>query len=355
MKKLFSLLLIFVFISCSEEPDFPDSTIGGGGTGWLIDRTKIFDGGPGKDGIPALENPDMASIGSSDLDILTDEDLVLVYKSGSVVKAYAHPILDWHEIINDEINGEHIAITYCPLTGTGIGWGREINSEVTTFGVSGLLFETNLIPYDRLTDSNWSQMYNKCVNGSLSGRQPEFFNLTQMTFGALKKAFPNAEVTTSNTGHNRRYGLYPYGSYRTNSSTLFPISNTDDRLHPKDLVRGVEVNGKFKAYGFSETESKFVIKDTFEGEEVVVYGDKERGILVSFLAEEIDGTPLEFTPFGSSSSEVIFIDQLGNQWNMFGRAVQGPNAGLRMEVPYSYIGYWLAWATFYPGIELYEQ
>ena len=161
MKKLFSLLLIFVFISCSEEPDFPDSTIGGGGTGWLIDRTKIFDGGPGKDGIPALENPDMASIGSSDLDILTDEDLVLVYKSGSVVKAYAHPILDWHEIINDEINGEHIAITYCPLTGTGIGWGREINSEVTTFGVSGLLFETNLIPYDRLTDSNWSQMYNK--------------------------------------------------------------------------------------------------------------------------------------------------------------------------------------------------
>jgi len=356
MKYLLKTTLLLVLVGCSPEDVPPPAgpISGGSGSDWLISKSQVLDGGPGKDGIPALEDPEMLGIGSAGLEYLDDEDLVLVYKSGSEVKAYGHPVLDWHEVINDKIGKDYVAITYCPLTGTGMGWGREINSEITTFGVSGLLYETNLIPYDRLTDSNWSQMLNKCVNGSLSGRKPEFFNLIQMNYGALRSIYPKALVTTSNTGHNRSYNQYPYAQYKTNDNFLFPISTKDQRLHPKELVRGVQENDSYIAFTFPLTENRSVVVREFAGEEIVVFADKSTGIMVSFFNTELEGTKLEFTLMNVEGSELILKDQLGNRWDLFGKAKQGPNIGHQLEVPYSYIGYWFSWATFYPGIELHE-
>src|SRR3990172_4124896 len=129
---------------------------------WLIPKDQIFDGGPGKDGIPALTNPQFASALSTSY--LNNNDLVLIIKIGGEIRIYPHPILDWHEIINDDISGTKFTLTYCPLTGSGIAWNRVINGKETTFGVSGLLYNSNLIPYDRASNSNWSQMKMLSVN-----------------------------------------------------------------------------------------------------------------------------------------------------------------------------------------------
>ena len=162
LKIYFLSFLLLGLYACNSQKE-PVSL--GQNPEWLIPIDEIYDGGPGKDGIPALLNPH--SVQATEIGYLQDEDLVLGYKVGEEAHAYPHPILDWHEIINDAVGSEAISIIYCPLTGTGIGWDREINGATTSFGVSGLLYNSNIIPYDRLTDSNWSQIQNKCVNGQI--------------------------------------------------------------------------------------------------------------------------------------------------------------------------------------------
>ncbi|MEM6806653.1 MAG: DUF3179 domain-containing (seleno)protein, partial [Bacteroidota bacterium] len=147
---LILLLLPFIF-SCRE----------GGSDDWLVPQDEVFDGGPGKDGIPSIDEPRF--IDADAANFISENDLVVGYADGNEAKAYPHVILDWHEIVNDETNNFPHAIVYCPLTGSATGWERTIDGKKTTFGVSGLLYNTNIIPYDRETDSNWSQMSLKCV------------------------------------------------------------------------------------------------------------------------------------------------------------------------------------------------
>jgi hypothetical protein len=198
-------------------------------------------------------------------------------------------------------------------------------------------------------------MENQCINGTLLGRTPAYFNLIQMNYGAVKSFFPDVQVTTTNTGYDRRYSQYPYGSYRTDENFLFPVSNTDDRLHPKELVRGVEIDGKAIAFRYPESGNRELMTKSFFGQEVMVVADETKQFIVSFLNTELSGVPLTFSLTDNENSEVIMQDQFGNKWNIFGTAIQGPNVGTQLEVPYSYIGYWFAWATFYPEIELFTK
>lgn len=200
MKKItLTILLLLALLSCSQPDSVtPDSsiTVSPNGTAtneWLIPQSKVFDGGPGIDGIPSVDQPKFEHPDHPAHDYLNDDSRVLVYRSDNIIKAYPHPILDWHEIVNDQIGEDSIALTYCPLTGTGIGWGRIINGNRTTFGVSGLLYESNLMPYDRSTNSTWSQLFNQCVNGALIRTAPPFFNFVEINFAALKKLYPQAQ------------------------------------------------------------------------------------------------------------------------------------------------------------------
>ncbi len=145
-----SFILAFTISTSSCETDKsgpacnnPSNNAGGD---WLIPQNEVRDGGPGKDGIPALQTPPRVSVDDPANHYLEDEDLVLGYYYDGEIVAYPHDILDWHEIINDKVGGQAIAVTYCPLTGTGIGWERIIEEEETTFGVSGLLYNSNLFP-----------------------------------------------------------------------------------------------------------------------------------------------------------------------------------------------------------------
>jgi hypothetical protein len=171
---LIFILALLLINGCSKDSLNSNNSNNNTSTEWLIPRNQVLDGGPGKDGIPALQNP--VFISANEATYLSDNDLVLGFVDGEDARAYPHSILDWHEIVNDDINNESVAVIYCPLTGTGIGWDRVVKGKKTTFGVSGLLYNSNIIPYDRDTDSNWSQLLLQSVNGTLSGAIANTYN-----------------------------------------------------------------------------------------------------------------------------------------------------------------------------------
>ncbi len=349
-KKLFLIVCIVTLFSCStsstqsitgQETDSDD--IENTSNEWSIPVSEVLDGGPGRDGIPALVNPQM--IAAQSPTVLLDTDLVLGYKNGNDVRAYPHIILDWHEIVNDNIEDVSLAVTYCPLTGTGIGWNRIIDGKETTFGVSGLLYQTNLIPFDRATKSNWSQILNESVNGSLSGKKADLIQLVETNWKTWKTMYPNTTVVNSNnTGFSRTYGRSPYGNYNTNNSSfLFPTPK-DSRLPAKQRVHAITDNGTSKVFQFSDFETTSVIKDVFKGKNYLVVGNAN--FMTSFELEPTQ-QDLEFEYIFDGSSDVIVQDNEGSQWNVFGEAIAGPSQGQKLKASSSFMGYWFSIPAFY--------
>ncbi|MEL6922934.1 MAG: DUF3179 domain-containing protein [Bacteroidota bacterium] len=347
MKKINPMLVVLALLfvttqSCNKE----------GSSTWLINESEVRDGGPGKDGIPSIDNPVFVDPGAADF--LVDNEIVIGIRIGNEMRAYPHQILDWHEIVNDAIGSDAFAVTYCPLTGTAIGWDREVDGSTTTFGVSGLLYNSNLIPYDRKTDSNWSQMRLDCVNGELSGTEINTYHLVEMDWGTWKRRYPEGKVLSTDTGFNRNYGSYPYGSYRNDNNLFFGVNNEDNRLGRKERVLGVLINGKAKTYRFEEFSAENIVvkTDNFEGAGYVLAGSDSENFMVAY-SNVLDGTALEFSAVQNDDT-VIMMDNEGNEWDLFGVAVNGPRQGQRLEPMLAYVGYWFAWAAFYPGLELYE-
>ena len=349
----FYLVTLFALtaVSCSKVTDSnPDTEFEGGdcnGENWLIPCQQVVDGGPDQDGIPSIDDPQFSTV--SEITFLEDWELVMGVKVGDNIKAYPHVILYYHEIVNDEVDETPIALTFCPLTGSGIGWERTINGEITEFGVSGLIHKNNLIPYDRNTGSRWSQMLNKSVNGDLKGLDISTVNVVEMTWGAWKEAFPDSEVLNTNTGFNRNYDKYLYGEdYPVNNSRiLFPIYQEDERLDRKTLVHGINIRSVSKVYPIALFNPQLqVINDIFEGEKILIVGSSEMKVSVSFFRTLADGTELEFQPV-NEDLPVIAEDQEGNHWDIFGEAVSGPRKGEKLKHTGGYNAYWFAWADFF--------
>lgn len=354
--KLFLLACVPMLFSCSSTSTKETSAIQNpeGGTPnnfteWSIPALEVFDGGPGKDGIPALDNPGFVQAQSAS--VLKDSDLVLGFKNGSDIRAYQHVILDWHEIINDKIGDVALAVTYCPLTGTGIGWNREIKGEETTFGVSGLLYNTNLIPYDRATNSNWAQILNESVNGSLLGEKIGLIKLVETDWKTWKALYPSTRVVGLNTGFARTYGVSPYGDYSTNNSRfLFPVPK-DNRLPSKERVHAVIDGEGSKVYQFSDFTLANIFKDSFQAKDYLIIGNEN--FIVSF---ELDAgqNALDYDYIYNGTSDVVAQDSKGNQFNIFGETVSGPDAGTKLKPSASFMAYWFSIPAFYET-ELYSN
>ncbi len=364
MKYLISFLIFssFIFYACSDSNSVENNvTIGGGGSGsgnsggnnssWSIDKDKVFDGGPGKDGIPALLNPDL--INAANATYLSDDDLVLGIKDGEEIIALPHRILDWHEIINVDINDISIAVTYCPLTGTGIGWNRNIANTKTTFGVSGLLYQNNLIPYDRATDSNWSQLKLECVNGELKGSKPEVTVLPEMKWSLWKKIYPQTKVVSLETGFSRDYSNYPYGGYKTdNNYFIFPVAALVHNISAKERVHVIISNDNAKVYRFNNFDNGRVIKDSsFQKKTNLIVGNQD--FIVSFQLDQ-NTKDLDFT-FSFNNSEIILSDNEGNKWNIFGEAISGPKKGYFLKYSRtSMMAYYFSLESFYPNLIIFN-
>jgi len=359
LKYLFITTLCVCISNCSssEAASSDDDTMGSGDDDggspediWSIPISDINDGGPGKDGIPSVDNP--VFINATDVNFLTDDELIVGIKEGNVFKAYPHYVLDWHEIVNDRIDATNTTINYCPLTGTAFAWKSQAGDAFSTFGVSGLLYNSNLILYDRETDSNWSQILQECVNGELIGGVPEILPVVETTWKTWKNSFPNSLVLTAETGFNKPYGTYPYGPYKTNHDLfLFPPEIFNPQLPNKQRVFAILGDTQSKVYKFSDFVNGKSIRDTYFDTDYLVIGDDN--LIVAF---EINGSlsNLTFT-YNYNDSETFFEDNEGNKWNMFGEAIEGPRVGQKLNNAHSVTSMWFAIAAFFPNPTIYVE
>jgi uncharacterized protein DUF3179 len=314
--------------------------------GWLIPDNEVKDGGPGKDGIPSIDSPIFTNVSGVDPNVLKDDDLVMGIVKNGEVKAYPYPIMNWHEIVNDKFDGEPVAINYCPLTGTAFAWNGESNGSPTSYGVSGLLYNNNLILYDRGTDSNWAQLSLKAVNGAVIGERPKLSNVVETDWKTWKTLYPNTKVLTSDTGFDRPYTVYPYGDYRTNQNLfLFAVNPLNDDLPHKERVYAIIACTTSKVYRFQNFTNGKVLKETFEGVDYLVVGNEN---LINSFVLNTSQKDLNFT-FSFTNSETFFTDDEGNNWNVFGTAISGPRTGEVLESATSVVSYWFAIAAFYPN------
>jgi hypothetical protein len=216
----------------------------------LVPADEILPGGPPRDGIPAIEEPVFTPLAGAGW--LTDDDRILgIYRNG-VAKAYPISIMNWHEIVNDRVAGEPLAITFCPLCGTGMAFNATLDGKASLFGVSGLLYNSDVLLYDRDTESLWSQIARKAISGPRKGARLEMVPLAHTRWKDWKTTYPDTLVLSRDTGHGRDYSRNPYAGYETSQTVLFPLANVDRRYHPKEQVIGLELDGRFKAYPFLE-------------------------------------------------------------------------------------------------------
>lgn len=216
-----------------------------------IDLDLVLSGGPGKDGIPAINNPEFEPYDQSEMPenargILIDID--------DVQRFYPYNILVWHEIINDSINDTHFAITFCPLCDSGIVMNRSVGNEILQFGVSGLLYQSNLLMYDTKTESLWSQVRREAVIGQYQDTKLDILPFQLLTFDNVRKNYPQGKILSTQTGFSRDYQMAPYTGYLDSEETYFPISVQDQRFPAKELMYVTPFNGASVALPYHRLE-----------------------------------------------------------------------------------------------------
>jgi hypothetical protein len=320
-----------------------------------VPAAEIIQGAAGPDAIPAIEFPlftqDFDSTG------IQQNELVVGVKIGDEVRAYPHEVLDWHEVINEQFQfeGQEQAFTlsYCPLTGSAMMWKGFSEATDKTFGTSGFLYNSNLVMYDRETQTLWSQMLEQGIAGPDILRIPEKFQVVETTWGTWSAMYPETTLLTSNTGFSRPYGSYPYGNFRQDNSLLFEVDNLlDDRLHRKERVLGITVGQASKVYPISRFPAAITTINERVGDmDIVATGSSNQNFGVAFNRQLEDCTVLDFTPV-ENQLPVVMQDNEGNQWDVFGTAVTGPRTGTQLQKTNSFVAYWYAWTAFFPGAEI---
>ena len=249
---------------------------------------QIVSGGPGKDGIPAILKP--AFVPAREVSFLKDEDRILGLSQGGEAKAYPVKILNWHEVVNDTIGGKSVVVTYCPLCGTGIGFEAAVQGRPHTFGVSGLLYQSDLLMYDHQTQSLWSQISMEAVAGPLTGSKLRHVFLEHTTWEEWRGAHPATLVLSTQTGYSRDYNRDPYLGYAQSADLAFDTRHFDPRYHSKEWVLGVEVKGAFKAYPFAELKKvKGPLTDQINGQKVRILFNPRA---LSASVTDADGRPM---------------------------------------------------------------
>ena len=330
-----------------------------------IPYSDILSGGPPKDGIPAIDNPIFISVDEAD-QFLDDLEPVIFLKIGEEARAYPLQILTWHEIVNDVVGGNPVTVTFCPLCNTAIAFDRNFDGQVLDFGTTGRLRFSNLIMYDRQTETWWQQATGEGIAGEYTGQQLTFLPASIIGWGEFKGNFPEGQVLSRETGFQREYGRNPYAGYDNinNSPFLFRGPETPGVLPAMARVLTVELNSDAVAYPYEVLQEQGAINDTLAESEIVIFWQpgtasaldasriaegQDVGAGVSF-SREVDGQILTF----SYDGEKITDDQTGSEWDVFGRAVSGELAGTQLEPIVSVNHFWFSWAAFKPETRVYQ-
>jgi hypothetical protein len=334
-KLLVILSGLFLLQACDKDMKNNPSP-GSASSGWLVPMDDLVINKDAHDIIPAIDQPAFVQIGEQNL---KPDDEVLVYQSGNQIKIYSVNTIWHHEIINDESPDSFFSVSYCPITGSGIAWDRAIGNNETTFGVSGNLYNSNLVPYDRRTESYWSQMTLKGIKGSMGGAelQPEF--LLHTIYATAIAGYPDAMVLTDPAnGHVCDSICQPGGNNKTGTKIL------------SDYF-GIVVLGDillFDRAGF--TGNMQVIQTLFRGQKLVIAGNRELELAVAFRYQGVK----TFIP-EDDQLPVVMSDQEGNKYDMMGNIVDGPKTGQRLVAPFSYSAKEFAWISFFDEIAYFSE
>jgi hypothetical protein len=247
---------------------------------------EILAGGPARDGIPALYDPERIPADEAPWD--EDEMVVGVVRNGEAA-AYPISILVWHELVNDVLGGEPVLVSYCPLCATAMVFDRRVGGRTRRFGVSGLLYQSDMLLYDRETESLWSQIRSEAVTGPALGSRLPLLRSRMMSWGDWKQAEPETTVLSRRTGHSRAYGRSPYGDYATSETLYFP-AEFDRRQHPKMPTLGLRLrDGTARAYPAAElVRAGGSVQERFEGRPVQVSYDPDRQTFSVEAPEDVD-------------------------------------------------------------------
>jgi hypothetical protein len=235
---------------------------------------EIFSGGPPRDGIPSIDRPKF--IAANKVDFLGDDDIVIGLVRGDTARAYPTRILIWHEIVNDVIAEDAVAVTYCPLCGTAMVFERKTGGKLRTFGVSGLLYRSDVLMFDRESESLWSQLAMKAVSGPAVGTELTWLPSEHLTWKAWREKYPHGEVLSTDTGFGRNYQREAYAAYFSSDKTMFPVPHKRRELPDKTWVIGIVIDGTAKAYPVGDLPTDNAIKDKVGSKQVVVRYDAEK-------------------------------------------------------------------------------
>jgi hypothetical protein len=337
--------------------------------GWTTDfarrsvpLSEFQPGGPPRDGIPPIDHPKIVSIAAGDR-FLTSREPVIVVSAGGQTRAYPERILVWHEIVNDVLGGEPIAVTYCPLCNSAIAFDRRLGSRTLTFGTTGMLRNSDLVMWDRQTQSWWQQFTGTALVGSLTGAQLHPLDAEVLSWQMFKVAFPDGTVLSQRTGFERPYGTNPYVGYDEQPPTFF-TGRVDPRLPAKERVVAIFGAGGTAVVPFSRLSNRPVVDGKAGRTPFVVF--YHRGVVSALDAERIPGShdvgtaaafgprvgrrTLTFRP-GPSAGEFTDV-QTGSTWDLSGVAMSGQLRGRQLAPIRHDEQYWFALAAFVPGATL---
>ena len=332
-----------------------------------ISYDDIFSGGPPRDGIPPIDSPRFESVEFADQWIEDLEPVILLDHEGEV-RAYPIQILTWHEIVNDQVGETPIAVTFCPLCNTALVFRRPtIEGEILTFGTSGNLRYSDLVMWDRQTESWWQQFTGEAIVGDLTGTKLDSLPVALISWVDIKSKYPDAQVLSIETGFQRSYGRNPYAGYdNINSQPFAFVGDLDAQLPAMARVVGISLeDGQGGAFSLDLLSENQVLNEKLGELPIVLFwksgtasaldsssiaNGRDIGTTGVFSAQ-IDGQQLTFT----ASDDGLFLDQeTGSTWDIFGDAIDGPMAGSSLVPIPHHDTFWFAWAAFVPDGELKE-
>ncbi len=338
--------------------------------GWKTDFSlhtvpydEFLSGGVPRDGIPPLDAPQFESIADAD-SWLEDVQPVVSLEINGQARAYPLAILTWHEIANDSVGGVPVSVTFCPLCNSAVAFDRRVGGATLDFGVSGNLRNSDLVMWDRQTESWWQQLTGEGIVGAYAGYRLELVPAQLISWGDFKAAFPDADVLSRETGHSRDYGRNPYSGYdRVDQSPFLFNGEPDGRLLPMERVAALTLDGQPLAFPFMALEQEGAVNYDANGHSIVVLFQPGTASALdqSRIAEsrdvgstgvfesELDGQMLTFRVGPDGFAD----DQTGSVWNVLGQAVSGPLAGKSLAPIVHGNHFWFAWAAFAPETEVY--
>lgn len=326
---------------------------------------EIRSGGPPRDGIPPIDHPQFVTLSSANSWLHDREPVIAVQRNG-VAKAYPLQILIWHEIVNDTLGDEPIAVTFCPLCNSAVAFQRQLDEHVLDFGTTGRLRHSDLVMWDRQTESWWQQLTGEAIIGTLAGKRLTMIPASLVSYAAFKQTFPDGRVLSQETGFHREYGRNPYRGYDASDSTPFLLSGSPDpRLPPMERVVAITLEGQNKAYPYRVLAEQRVVYDTVGTQTVVVLynagtasaldesriaASRDIGATGVFLPQ-LDGRAVTLAAQGDA-----FLDrETQSTWNILGKAIAGPLAGHQLPPVVHGDHFAFAWLVFRPQTQIYGK